>query len=270
MNKYFDFGRFGKYLTYDLFNAKGRYGLSALITGMFPAVVFVFFQVFSLVFTRSFEPVPNAVKIVSMVSILAVLTIGAPVKLYGFLTEKRTGSDWLMIPASTLEKFISMLIVVCLVLPLTVLLTSAVTDMLLSVAFPYMYGDSLTLSVNRVAEQTFGFFDDNPYLSMTRVGYASTIFNLWEPILLFTLGAMVFKSGKVAKTVLVCFLVASVFSSLAVLFFSEMDLDELIDSMQMTTERAQFIVNAVANVTYLVFFGVVLGGIYYRIKTLKH
>ena len=34
MNKVFDIKRFGKYFTYDLNNALGNYGISALVIGL--------------------------------------------------------------------------------------------------------------------------------------------------------------------------------------------------------------------------------------------
>lgn len=270
MKKYFDFSRFGKFLTYDIVNAKSRYGLSALITGLFPAVVFVFFQLFSLVFTGAFEPLPLPVKIMAFVCILVVMTVAAPVKLYGFLTEKRAGSDWLMIPASSLEKFISMLIVLCIVLPLTVLLTSGLADILLGSAFPVAYGDSMVLNMKDLAGKVMDFFKANEHITVTVAGYATFVLNIWQSIVLFALGAMVFKSGKVAKTILACFLVGSVISSLLFLCVSGLDMEIYIDSLDIAGEKAQFIINTYANICYTLFFGVVLGAIYYRIRTLKH
>lgn len=270
MKKYFDFSRFGKYLGYDLVNAKNRYGLSAMITGVLLAVVFVFFQLFSLLFLGSFEQFPLPVKIISFACIMVVMTVAAPVKLYGFLTEKRAGSDWLLIPASSLEKFISMLVVLCIVLPLTVLVTSGLTDIILSAIFPTVYGDSIILNLKDIAVKTANFFKDNDHISVTTAGYASLLLNLWQPILIFALGAMIFKSGKVSKTILVCFLIASVLSWLIFICFSGFDMEVYLENLQISTERAQFLVNTYTNISYFLFFGVVMGAMYYKIKTLQH
>ena len=64
------------------------------------------------------------------------------VRSYGYLTEKKAGSNWLMVPASKAEKFVSMLLMVCIVIPLLFFVVYMVLDGFLSLVDP-TYGQAL-------------------------------------------------------------------------------------------------------------------------------
>lgn len=268
MNKYFDIKRFGKYVTYDLVNSWGRYGMSAIIIGLFPLIIFVFQKFFSLVFGEPGNPFPDTMKVVSLVCVLSLLIVVIPSKLYGFVTEKKAGSSWLMIPASALEKSLWMCIMLCVVIPLAVGLVFTASDLLLSLVFPGMYGSSIVVNGLSGLHEMTSSIVESEYIDVTFFGYSSAFLNLWAPILVFTLGALVFKTGKPAKTMLSIIIFMSVFTSLMYMIISNIDMDVILDDM--TIEKGQFILNLVANVGYLITFSVLLGGIYYRVKTLKH
>ena len=118
MDSIFSFKRFVKYLGYDIVNAKNYFGLSLLICGLMPAIVYLVFALFSLVFTGNVQGGGGFSQITSICISLVVVILCFPAKVYGSVTERRAGSSWTLLPASVFEKWLSMLVVCCMVLPL--------------------------------------------------------------------------------------------------------------------------------------------------------
>ena len=147
MNNIFDIKRFGRYLTYDLNNAWNNFGISALVLGLMPLILLFFNTIFGLVFSGQVQPLHPAAKVAIMVCAFIIVAISGPVKLYGHLTERRSGSDWLMLPASSFEKFLSMTVMLCIALPVVVLGLFSVCDLLLSWIVP-VYGDSIVREIS--------------------------------------------------------------------------------------------------------------------------
>ena len=278
MNKVFDIKRFGKYLTYDLNNALGNYGISALVIGLLPLIMLVFSVIFSLIITGEAVVLPHTVKLALFGITALVVILSAPTKLYGSLTERRAGTDWLMLPASSFEKFLSMAIMLCIVLPLVVFGLFVVCDLLLGWIVP-AYGESLfktfkdTISFAGLADM-----DDISIVSPTGGGTLASVFMGWcASVLPFGLGAICFKKGKAAKTILCIFALEILFSFLIVILFkggyeSGFEYGQRMADFfgNMTAEKAQFWVNFLINLMYVVIVGGLLTAIYFRIKTIKH
>ena len=148
------------------------------------------------------------------------ITVTMPVKCYGRLTEKQYGSFWLTLPASRLEKFISMILLTCIITPLAGGILFLGVDSIICALDPTC-GKSLMAGfcelVRNMGELT-GEIDQirlnlgigvhveagaegpdimkqlsSPWL------YADEIFGITLP---FLLGAIYFKSGKTVKTFL--------------------------------------------------------------------
>ena len=278
MNKVFDIKSFGKYLTYDLNNALGHYGISALVIGLLPLIMLVFSVIFSLIITGEAVVLPHTVKLALFGITALVVILSAPTKLYGSLTERRAGTDWLMLPASSFEKFLSMAIMLCIVLPLVVFGLFVVCDLLLGWIVP-AYGESLfktfkdTISFAGLADM-----DDISIVSPTGGGTLASVFMGWcASVLPFGLGAICFKKGKAAKTILCIFALEILFSFLIVILFkggyeSGFEYGQRMADFfgNMTAEKAQFWVNFLINLMYVVIVGGLLTAIYFRIKTIKH
>ncbi len=276
MSDFFDLKRFGKFMTYELNNAKASCGLSILVMGLLPAILFTFFEIFCFIFTRHFQPLDMEVKKICFSFCILILVMSIPAKMYGRLTERRKGSDWLMIPASTFEKFLSMVLVMCVVIPVSFFALSGCCDWLLSVMFPEHYGASQTLELFRRIS-LFGSFG-NDSTGLIEPSLAGVIWmllgSMWVNILAFTLGAICFKRGKAGKTILCYFALSILLSTILVTFFGHGgsfdsdDFDNLISNM--TAQKAQHIFNFVINSAFFVMLGGLLTAIYFRIKTIKH
>lgn len=275
MSEIFDIKRFGKFLAYELNNAKASCGLSILVMGLLPAILLSFFEIFSFIFTKHFQPLDMEVKKICFSLCVFILIMSIPAKMYGRLTEKRSGSDWILIPASTFEKFLSMVLIVCVVLPVCFLAVSACCDWLLSIVFPEYYGPSNTVDVwNSLFRTDFGF-NDNSLLSTSASGLVLILFgSLCVNMLSFTLGAICFKRGKAGKTILCYFAISILLSIILVAVFghggsfSSDDFEYLMSNM--TAQKVQNFINFVINSIFFVMLGGLLVAVYFRIKTIKH
>jgi len=272
MKDIFDVNRFGKYLAYDLNNAFASYGVSLLLCGLMPVILLLFFGVFSLIFTHSWA-IPPAEMITTIFFIaLFVVIIGAPAKIYGPLTEKKMGSDWLMIPSSSFEKFLSMMVVLCVVLPVAFFALFFFADWLLSVLvnsydqviLPAL--KDIIMSRSFLSEGSSEVYMSN--FSLFSLGWATWAMN----ILVFALGALMFKKSKVAKTFFSLIIISMVLSSIIALFFEWFDLDDFLTSslFERIENNPQFYVNLVINFYYTVVIAALAVCIFFRVKTLKH
>lgn len=271
MNKTFSIKRFGKYFAYDLQNAKNFFGLSVLINGCLPIVFFIFYQIIYRLATGVWGPanISNTVTAFTVALITSGLT--APIKLYGGLTDKRIGSDWLMIPASSFEKWLSMVLIMCVVLPFCLAILLFGTDSLLGVIFPASYGTPL-LAMNGEWRNLFRVAPD-----LSSEAYASPLFLAWlewcDMILVFTLGAIIFKRGKLGKTFLCLIAIGFLAGMLALIIFGHTSFfsEEFIENITNNDpERFVTIVKFWFSMIYVVCIGAVLGGLYARIRTMKH
>ena len=266
MNNIFDIKRFGNYFLYDLRNAKNNYGLSLLILGTLSVSTFVIYELFSLIFSQHFSELPVAMKYMVFFAAITVVILGAGTKIYGNLTEKRAGSNFLMLPASTFEKWLSMGLITCIILPVILLALQLGSDALASFIFPNSYGDRL---LELIALQEL---KDTLIENGVRVNWAGLLLLDWsEYILTFTLGAICFKKSKIAKTILCIFGISMILSTLGMIFIGRNGTMYINWFDQFDTPvKAVKALNWLLSIAFTIMVGGMLGGIYYRIRTLKH
>ena len=264
MKEIFDLKRFCKYFAYDIDNARNRYGLSLLILGGTPLILLVLKLFFSaLGWGNALEDSETYTYLPVLVACIVCWSFGA--KAYGNITDRKAGTDWITVPSSALEKTLSMLLITCVVVPAALLAVMAASHFVVSLIVP---------SVAHVM----------PFFSFVSEGLndldASMFFNaplvIWlswcENILIFTLGAIIFKRNKVGKTFLAIMLIGIVISLLMMLAFHTVslgsdDLERLVGDV--TPERFQTFVNVTLNILYGVVFAALVAGLYFRIKTIK-
>lgn len=271
MNNVFDIKRFGRYLTYDLNNAWNNFGISALVLGLMPLILLFFNTIFGLVFSGQVQPLHPAAKFAIFVCALIIAAISGPVKLYGHLTERRSGSDWLMLPASSFEKFLSMAVMLCIVLPVAVLGLFSVCDLLLSWIVP-VYDDSIVRQISGGLQRIVSNNGDIDFAIFTPGGaVAGTWMNWMICVLPFAIGAICFKKGKAAKTILCIFAFNIVFSLLFVLLFKSIDMEGFEAFIEnLSEDKLGFWANFLINATYFVVVGGLLTALYFRARTIKH
>src|SRR5574344_959071 len=201
---------------------------------------------------------------VIVISVAAVILF-APARIYGHITDKRSGSDFLMLPASHLEKWISMVLITCVELPVVLIVTLGACDSVLGLIFPKAYGSPIVSSIASAKE----FIADN--LSDSNVNVhanfvAMGIFSWIESILIFTLGAICLQQSKVAKTILADLLAGTILGSLFTLFWSP---ECMLSSVSEMTDMLTTMLNVILNVVYGVVICGLLVATYFRVKTIK-
>ena len=201
-NDVLNMNRMGRYLVTDIKNAIARYGISFLVMATVSLTAYLLVGFFTTIVGAgwySLEVVPRSV-ILGIT--LVVLTLSAPAKIYGFITDKKEGSDFLMLPASPLEKTISMVIISCIFMPLAFFAVYLSLDQVLCM-IDYNCGDSLIVSIHEFrfdsVAQTMKTIQSDENFMLT---HPITMFDdIAQVVLTFLLGALLFKTSKTAKTI---------------------------------------------------------------------
>ena len=292
-NDIFDFHRFGKYFLSDIRTCRANYGLSLLtISILFPAAVYLLTTGLNLV-TRSVWDGPDmGLRFFTFAAAMFCLIVTMPVKCYGRITEKQYGSFWLTLPASRFEKFISMFLLTCIIVPISGAALFLGTDALIC-AIDHTCGNNLIAGgmelihkMGDLKSLTMNFVDENVTIEdaamvqdiLKQVSspwlYIDEIFAMTLP---FLLGAVFFKTGKTVKTFIVLFAFSTFVSIIATPLMTDMIMgtaNRANDDPMAVLQLAQngFFKNLVLidiisdTVTNLAL----MAGIWFRIKTLKH
>lgn len=130
MNNTFDWNRFGNLLRKDITDIRHRFGVTMLIMALLPMAVWIFWGLINnMNYICDVSPFFRW-GVMLMVSLLAAMV--APSSMYKKCNLSQEGVYYAMLPASKLEKFLSMLIVCIFVCPLMTLLGSVVVDIILT------------------------------------------------------------------------------------------------------------------------------------------
>ena len=225
-NDVLNMNRMGRYLVTDIKNAIARYGISFLVMATVSLTAYLLVGFFTTIVGAgwySLEVVPRSV-ILGIT--LVVLTLSAPAKIYGFITDKKEGSSFLMVPASSLEKTLSMIIVCCVVVPFAFFAVYLSLDQILCL-IDNRCGDSLIIAINNGQTVLTELFRKASLESNNLIPDYSAFTTPWlyaddlaEGFLIFLLGALLFKSSKPAKTVGCLILISIVLSMITTPIFT--------------------------------------------------
>lgn len=273
MSKVFDAKRFGNYFLHDIKSAWRDSGNTLIICALAPVIIFIFALLFQLVFTGGAHEIQGVWKGLAIAGSTLIVSMVFPTTHYGPLTEKRYGSSWLMLPASRFEKFLSVLLLTCLVLPICFIAAICAVDLLMSL-IP-VYGSSGTSKIVEFMKEAINVFTGESGKTLAISAPYALYLSFAQYVLIFTLGAIFFKKGKIGNTILaVCLL--SLVSSIAMGFIGAAMGDTLIEELASRGEVLSVfkdnirIVNTLMYVSYIVCFAALDILIYLRIKTLKH
>jgi hypothetical protein len=196
------------------------------------------------------------------------------VRSYGYLTEKKAGSNWLMIPASKAEKFVSMLLMVCIVIPLLFFVVYMVLDGFLSLVDP-TYGEALftgfTGAYRKLLDGLAAIGAETPIVFTPSSLVFPTIVSVFCNFLYFLLCGICFKKNKLVGAIAILFGLSLVLSLLTGIFvpriFTNIDFNNM-DDMQLA-HWVTGCMNAGVIISCLLTVG--LGwGVWRRIKTIQH
>ncbi len=285
----FNFRRFGKYLKTDIKTCCYKSGLSLITISTILLLVAYIFKIFiSLLVGNGWEGLGIGPRLSVFAVALLCLFVNMPKKCYGSITDKQYGSFWLTLPASKLEKFLSMIIICCILIPLCGSIIFLFGDAVLC-AIDQTCGQSI-ISVFSDVEVAITDFknglgdisvEENAIVvnSLTEITspwlYIDDFFGLSLP---FLLGALMFKRSKTAKTILALIALSCVISAAASPligdYFNELtNLDFVGSTGEIATMVKSDIVDKIVmwdTISDTVFNLGFLTAIYFRIKTIKH
>ena len=267
----FNFSRFWNYFKYDLKQMWRNHSKPALFIGGMELFLYVVWVLLALVFTGHWSGPGIAARITVFVVAFTVLEL-YQTRTYGHLTDPQKGSAWLMVPASTLEKFISMMIITLIVIPVLFLVAFFAIDSILALVDPTLGDSILGMGVNglqKLMDEMAGMSGS----SMVHLSVGSLIWiwlcGFFANFLYFLLCGICFKRYKILGAIGILFLLSIVMSIVAaatVPSWSE-NLVYLEDSQAADFMTRTF--NIIGIWTAVLAVGEAVG-IYFRIKTLKH
>ena len=292
-NDIFNFRRFGKYFTTDFKTCWANYGLSLLtISLLSPLVLYVIIATINQIMHNTWDGPDIGLRVFAFAVAMICMVVTMPVKCYGKITEKQYGSFWLTLPASRLEKFISMILMTCIIVPVSGALLYLGLDALIC-AFDHTCGQNLfaggTELLQRMGEAkdvTLNLIDESITIEDATLAqeivrqmnnpwmYIDEIFCFTLP---FLLGAVFFRNGKTVKTFIALFAISTVTgmicSPILTNWVMEMfnNLNEDPDAiLQMFNNKLFKNLVLIDTVTDTVTNLALMAGIWFRIKTLKH
>lgn len=271
MDNVFNINRFGNYLLYDLRNARNYFGLSMLICGFFPILMFAIFEILIKAISGEWINAGIPLQISSMVISFFIVILTFPVKAYGRLTDKKAGSSWLMLPASSFEKWLSMIVITCIVVPVCLFGLMLLSDWALSISFPNLWASPVLKEMVDANAAILESTDDLVSLNFPAI----LCYEWFTNILCFTLGSLVFKRAKVGKTFLALFVIGTVVGWVCTLVFGLpyfRDGMYSLNSSSSVDDITSFVrnINSMVNGTSVFYVVLVSAGLFWRIKTMKH
>ena len=288
MKDIFDFKRFGKYFVSDFKGCVANYGLSLITISMLLYLIcYVVTVSFGLIMNQGWEGLGLGTRATLFVIAMITLVITMPVKCYGKITEKQSGSFFLTLPVSRLEKFVSMLLMTIVVAPVIGTALYLGLDALVCL-FDKTCGNNLVSEIQDLAtiimnipeeaamEAALGEIPENVAKFIKEITCPWLyVDDMIGTSLIFLLGAVFFKKGKTVKTIMACIALAIAASIIATPIMAPWT-NELFDMMDNGNFDEIFnfgifrhaalidtLNDTLVNIALLI-------GIWFRIKTLKH
>lgn len=273
-NEVFSFKRFWTYFKYDLVQLYRRHAKAALLFAGSGLILYVAWIAGSLVFDHCWSaPNIGARVVVAMLSAAALEFYYA--YLYGFVTDRRKGSSYLMIPASKTEKFVSILLNALIVVPVAFIAVQLGVDALLCLLDPTMEGTMAGGGYDVVAGLMERLADEEDLLllrSSMSTAFVLSLLSFAFNYLYFLLCGMCFRKSKIVGAVAIVIGVTFVLSLCSGLFIGPLTEWAMNFDFDDVYEAQAFARGFLRGMTIVEAF-MVLGigwGIFHRLKTLKH
>lgn len=275
MNNNFNFGRFGKYFVYDLKRQWKNIGMLVLTFALSPVIFYMLYMFFAALFDGGLMKLFSGMSIdgpsiwvrfgmaAVMITIFVMLF---PSRAYGEITDKAKGSEWLMLPASRLEKYVSMMLVTLLAIPIMYIVVYLLSDGLVCLFDKSCGGALMSFRINDLLRTTDIIIPAN--------GLWIIIANTVQYAIIFLLGGLIFKKWKVVGTLLANFAIGMFFSTLISMLFANMDPVMVGEKfMNWTVRHADSVdlwLNGFINFWLLLILAICGTWSWFRIKRLQH
>lgn len=279
MNETFSAGRFFRFFLFDNKQIWSRNTRAVVTFGGLGIILYVVTVLLGLIFTQEWNG-PSIWARVFTLAFASLVLVFYQTRTYGYLTEPKAGSAYLMLPASRLEKFISMMVITLIELPLAFFGIYLCVDGLIALIDPTVEGAIIT-NISNIYSSFNQFVSSNAEAVDLGIGAAGLTFQFWVDtciyLLYFLLCGICFKKHKIASGLAILIglsLLITIFFGVSIhagLFngITRM-LQGLSDApVEKTTSLINWIVNSGFVLNGLTVIGLATG-IYFRIKTLKH
>ena len=265
----FNGSRFWTYFKYDLTQMWRNHVKAAILIGFSGLILYILGIAFNAVFNQVWAAPGFGARV--SVFLLACFALELyQTRTYGYLTDRRKGASWLMIPASTFEKWLSMILMTLVVIPVAFLATYAIIDAILAAADP-TYGQLLIGAAKTViskAQESLAEAND-AYSTTWNIGVMAlpAIIGYVCNFLYFLLCGISFKRNKILWAFIILFITSIALSTVLTLFGLQTHYD--IDDLAEAEALIRSVIGWSTTVSAVLAVGLA-GGIFYRIKTLKH
>ena len=251
-NDIFSFSRFGRYFAGELASICSGKGLSILAFGLMPVYIFILDLLFSS-FGDGYEYMYAISRNTFFVFSFWIFAIWIPSACYGNITDKRAGAVYTLIPVSSLEKTLSMIISTLIVIPLAFCIIWTGTDFL------------ITMAVGSPVKDTMLVYAFSESFTPLDLDFSDMLVSAANAILFFLLGAVFFRKHKIAKTILVWMGIGIVLVLLGMTV-----LETMTDNWQSAASLENVDISTL-NIVWSCTIAAILGiAIFLRIKTIQY
>ncbi len=286
MNNTFNIQRFGKILKHDGLNFFPNFILSLAILWAIPVVIYLFTALMPTDGTKQIYDAMSRVNVID--ALLKIAIIIAPAILYKTCNDSRKGIGYAMLPASTLEKFISMVIYCVIVTPIIYVAGSLAIDTILAL-FNGPYKDfAASLYFDKFSQIEYSFeqhgtkvmLDDALPIFINNLSPAFmrvlSILGILMLSSIFMFGNMIFKKRKTGKMIGILIFLSILFMIIFINYVANNE--ALANYFEQINEDnvSEFIIRLirimmnVALYTEIIVSALLLWGTYRKIKTQKY
>lgn len=284
MNNTLNINRFGKILKHDGLNFFPNLILTLAILWAIPVIVYL---AVALMPTNDTKDAVDAFSRVDLISTLAnIAIIIAPARLYRYCNDSRKGIGYAMLPASTLEKFLSMLIYCVIVTPIVYVAGALAIDSILALFHGPYEGFAVSIYFDTFAKINAVFQRDGIMLDESFMLYYASISPIFMLILsaigtlaissIFMFGNMIFKKRKTGKMLGILIILFIIFMIVVINYVAHNEAINLYFQQMNDDNMAEFIKNIIFRTMDITFYAeiiisaLMLFGVYRKIKTQKY
>lgn len=206
-NKAFSGSRFWHYFCMDIRSAIQKLGITLLIFCTISVTTDLFNGLFSSILTGKWIGMTFPLRVMVSFIFGAILLLVAPSKLYGYVTDRKDGSAFILLPVSRFEKYLSMILIAGIIIPTVFISTHLLLDAVVC-SLDHTCGDSI-ISIIGQRDALLSSLDlgidtetDLRALEVLRKVVSPMLYvdDIIGISLIFLLGGLLFKSSKVGKT----------------------------------------------------------------------
>jgi len=286
MNNTFNIQRFGKILKHDGLNFFPNFILSLAILWSIPVVIYLFTALMPTDGTKQIYDAMSRVNVID--ALLKIAIIIAPAILYKTCNDSRKGIGYAMLPASTLEKFLSMVIFCVIVTPIVYIAGALAIDSILAIINGPYDGFALSMYFDKFSQIEYSFeqhgtkvmLDDALPIFINNLSPAFmrvlSILGILMLSSIFMFGNMIFKKRKTGKMIGILIILFIIFMIIFINYVANNE--ALANYFEQINEDnvSEFIIRLirimmnVALYTEIIVSTLLLWGTYRKIKTQKY